>query len=60
MKSHGPWKIKKTNEVYRDNYVRLWVDDVIRPDGKDGQHVVVSMKCGVCVLATSTKHTTCI
>ena len=56
MKTHGPWKIKKTHEVYRDNYVRLWVDDVIRPDGADGQHVVVSMKPGVCVLAIDDEH----
>jgi ADP-ribose pyrophosphatase len=27
------------------------VDQVIRPDGKDGQHVVVHIKPGVCVLA---------
>lgn len=51
MKSHGPWKIKKTNEVYEDSFVKLWVDEVIRPDGDNGQHVVVSMKPGVCVIA---------
>ena len=51
MKSHGPWKIKKTNEVYRDPFIHVWQDDVIRPDGQDGSHVVVSMKPGVCVLA---------
>ena len=56
VKSHGPWKIKKTHEVYRDDYIRLWVDDVIRPDGADGQHVVVSMKPGVCVLAIDDEH----
>lgn len=51
MKSHGPWKIKKTNDVYADSFIRVWRDDVIRPDGQDGQHVVVTLKPGVCVLA---------
>ena len=51
MKSHGPWKIIGTNDVYRDSFIHVWRDDVIRPDGNDGQHVVVSMKPGVCVLA---------
>ena len=51
MKSHGPWKIKKTNQVYQDPYLQVWVDDVIRPDGRDGTHVVASMKPGISVLA---------
>ena len=50
MKSHGPWRIKKTNNAYRDDYLHVWVDDVIRPDGRDGTHVVARMKPGVCVL----------
>ncbi len=51
MKSHGPWKIKQTNDVYQDAYIEVTRDDVIRPDGLDGQHVVVRLKPGVCVLA---------
>ena len=51
MKSHGPWKIKQTNQIYSDEFVSLWVDQVMQPDGQDGQHVVVSIKPGVCVLA---------
>ncbi len=48
---HGPWKIHATVEKYADPFVRLWVDRVTRPDGAPGQHVVVEMKPGVCVLA---------
>jgi ADP-ribose pyrophosphatase len=48
---HGPWLIHATHETYQDPYVRLWVDQVTRPDGRLGQHVVVEMKPGVCVLA---------
>ena len=55
MQSHGPWKIKKTNEIYRDSFVEVFCDDVIRPDGLDGQHVVVTLKPGVCVLAIDSK-----
>ena len=51
MKPYGPWKITSTQEVYRDPFVNLKVDQVIRPDGLPGQHVVVGIKPGVCVLA---------
>lgn len=50
MKPHGPWKIKGTREVYRDPFIDVRLDAVVRPDGHDGQHVVVQMKPGVCVL----------
>jgi ADP-ribose pyrophosphatase len=51
MKDHGPWKIKSTEQMYSDPFVKLHVDQVVRPDGKDGQHVVVQIKPGVCVVA---------
>lgn len=50
-KPYGPWQIKSQNDVYGDPYIDVRLDQVIRPDGKDGQHVVVEMKHGVCVLA---------
>jgi ADP-ribose pyrophosphatase len=51
MQNHGPWKILHTDSVYRDPYVEVTRDDVIRPDGKPGTHVKVFMKPGVSVLA---------
>lgn len=51
MIPHGPWKIKSTEDVYSDPFIDVRLDQVIRPDGNDGQHVVVAMKPGVCVLA---------
>ena len=51
MRKHGPWTIKETNRVYQDPYVALHVDQVIRPDGNHGQHVVVQIKPGGCVIA---------
>ncbi len=51
VKPHGPWKILASNEVYRDPWIEVQRDDVIRPDGKPGTHCVVHMKPGVCVVA---------
>jgi ADP-ribose pyrophosphatase len=51
MKLHGPWKIKNTDKVYSDAFINVTLDQVVRPDGNDGQHVVVYLKPGVCVLA---------
>lgn len=50
MKSHGPWKIKESADVYHDPFIHVRLDQVVRPDGNDGQHVVVGLKPGVCVL----------
>lgn len=47
----GPWTIKSSERVYADPFVQLSVDQVVRPDGLDGQHVVVKIKPGVCVIA---------
>ena len=51
MKQHGPWKIVDSHDVYRDPWISVRQDDVIRPDGKTGTHSVVDLKPGVCVLA---------
>lgn len=48
--SYGPWLIKSTESIYQDPFVEVQLDQVVRPDSKDGQHVVVFMKSGVCVL----------
>ena len=50
MKQHGPWKIRASREVYKDPWIEVRKDEVIRPDGADGTHCVVSLKPGVSVL----------
>ena len=50
MKPHGPWQIVGSREVYRDPWIEVQCDDVIRPDGRQGTHCVVRMKPGVSVL----------
>lgn len=47
---HGPWQIVARHEIYRDPWVELDRDDVIRPDGAAGTHAVVRLKPGVSVL----------
>lgn len=51
MREHGPWKIKSTQWVYRDPWVQVQRDEVVRPDGQSGTYAVVHIKPGVCVLA---------
>lgn len=51
MKKHGPWTICGTREVYRDPWVQLQVDQVLRPDGSPGTYCTVRLKSGVCVIA---------
>lgn len=48
--AYGPWVINSTATVYRDPFVEVQVDQVVRPDKQNGQHVVVFIKPGVCVL----------
>ncbi len=51
MKPHGPWTILASRPIYRDPWIAVSVDDVIRPDGQPGTHAVVDIKPGVAVLA---------
>jgi ADP-ribose pyrophosphatase len=51
MKQHGPWQIVESHEVYRDPWIVVRKDDLIRPDGRPGTHSVVALKPGVTVLA---------
>jgi ADP-ribose pyrophosphatase len=51
MKAHGPWKILATREVYRDPWMALTADEVVRPDGQPGVFAVLHVKPGVLVLA---------
>jgi ADP-ribose pyrophosphatase len=51
MKPHGPWNIVGSQEVYRDPWIAVRKDDVVRPDGQPGTYAVVHLKPGVSVLA---------
>lgn len=51
MKEYGPWKITASREVYRDPWLTVQLDNVIRPDGKEGTYSVAKVLPGVCVVA---------
>jgi ADP-ribose pyrophosphatase len=51
MREHGPWKVVETRYVYRDAWIDVQIDDVIRPDGRPGTHSIVWLKQGVTVIA---------
>lgn len=51
MQQHGPWKILRSQETYKDAWLEIRRDDVIRPDGAPGTHGVVLLRPGVSVLA---------
>jgi ADP-ribose pyrophosphatase len=46
----GPWQILQSHPIYKDPWIDVRKDDVIRPDGKPGTHSVVTIRSGVSVL----------
>lgn len=46
----GPWEVKESKTLYKNPWITVREDNVIRPDGKDGIFGVVEMKPGVSVL----------
>ncbi|MBI4261915.1 NUDIX hydrolase [Candidatus Uhrbacteria bacterium] len=50
MYTNGPWKIKESHEKYKNPWIRVREDQVIRPDGEDGIFGVIEMVAGVSVL----------
>jgi 8-oxo-dGTP pyrophosphatase MutT (NUDIX family) len=56
-RKHGPWTIKETTEKYRDEFITVYADSVIRPDGEPGTYATVHLKPGVSVLPIDTDGT---
>jgi len=46
----GPWTIVKSKHIYKNPWMDVIEDSVIRPDGKDGIFGIVNMKSGVTIL----------
>lgn len=49
-RKHGPWIIKETIPKYKNHWIEVSEDQVIRPDGKSGIFGIVKMKAGISVL----------
>jgi ADP-ribose pyrophosphatase len=47
---HGPWQILARRSVYRDAWIEVDCDEVIRPDGAPGTHSIVRLLRGISVL----------
>jgi 8-oxo-dGTP pyrophosphatase MutT (NUDIX family) len=50
-KKNGPWTIKETESVFKNDFIEVFNDQVVQPDGKRGEYATVEMKPGVCILA---------
>ncbi|HLM03332.1 MAG TPA: NUDIX hydrolase [Pyrinomonadaceae bacterium] len=50
-KKNGPWTIKESRRIYKNEFLELFEDKVVQPDGEDGEYATVRMKAGVCTLA---------
>jgi 8-oxo-dGTP pyrophosphatase MutT (NUDIX family) len=47
---NGPWTILDSETRYRDAFIEVVRDEVLRPDGLPGSYATVAMKPGVAVL----------
>ncbi len=58
QKKHGPWTIVSSETKYKNPWIEVVEDKVIRPDGKPGIYGVVNLAHGkgVCVLAIDEKN----
>jgi ADP-ribose pyrophosphatase len=54
-KRKGAWIIKHTESPYKDDFVELQVDHVIKPNKEEGTYATLQMKSGVIILATNSK-----
>ncbi len=54
-KKNGDWTIKKTEEKFKCNYFTVFQDEVIQPDGKNGEYATVHFPAGVGILALDEK-----
>jgi len=52
-KTSNPWRTLSSEEVYRDPWVRLRKDQVIRPDGSPGTYTVVGVGNNAAIIALS-------
>lgn len=50
-KKHGPYTIKSSRRLHKDEWIELRVDEVVRPNGEAGQYATARMVPGVAVLA---------
>jgi ADP-ribose pyrophosphatase len=50
-KKIGRWTVKSSEQLYKDDFVELRVDDAVGPDGKPSARAVATLLPGVAVMA---------
>lgn len=56
MKNNGPYKIKKSKVVYKNPWIEVNEDSVIRPDGTEGIFGTVDYAPGLSIVALNENH----
>ncbi len=57
MNDQNPFQLKSSREVYKNPWIKVREDIVVRPDGKDGLFGIIEMHKGATVVAiTPEKH----
>ena len=51
MQTRGPWKVKSTEIIYENPWIRVREDQVITPGGTNGIYGVTKALDGVCVVS---------
>jgi ADP-ribose pyrophosphatase len=54
-RKNGNWTIKERRKVFENDFFKLFEDDVIQPDGKDGKYAILCFVRGVSVLPLDDK-----
>lgn len=49
-KKNGDWTIKATKKIFENDFFKVFEDDVVEPDGKDGKYATIDFPSGVSVL----------
>ena len=47
----GPWRVLRTREIYKNPWIRVREDEVLRPDGEPGIYSVVEFQPAVGIVA---------
>jgi ADP-ribose pyrophosphatase len=56
MKSRGPFKIKKSKAIYKNPWIEVKEDAVIKPDGTEGIFGIIDYGKGISVVALNEKN----
>ncbi|HZT58621.1 MAG TPA: NUDIX hydrolase [Pyrinomonadaceae bacterium] len=50
-RKYGPYTIKSSECLHKDEFGEMWLDEVVKPDGEPGCYATMRMRPGVAVMA---------